>query len=296
MGVAEISNRKSLTCSVTILKRIVYTGGMTKTPAKTKLRLVAYGRVSTSGQVDGYGPDVQTKAMRKWARTNGHTLVDVLFDEAVSGTVDGEERPELSRALALVASGAADGILAPNMDRLARELTVQEGTLAVLWAHGGRFFTVDQGEILPDDDSDPMRKFVRQVMGAAAELERGLIVKRLKSGRAAKKAAGRYAGGAPAYGVEATGGELELNEEEVSVLERVHQMRAEGASYRAIAAALNEDGVPTKRGGRWQPTTVARMVDVKARQADADRAVARRARKKTEARLHKAAKLTGRVA
>jgi DNA invertase Pin-like site-specific DNA recombinase len=294
--VAEISDRKSLTSGVTILKRIVYTGSMTKTPAKTKLRLVAYGRVSTSGQVDGYGPDVQTKAMRKWARANGHTLVDVLFDEAVSGTVDGDERPELSRALALVAAGDVDGVLVPNMDRLARELTVQEGTLAVLWAHGGRFFTVEQGEILPDDDSDPMRKFVRQVMGAAAELERGLIVKRLKSGRAAKKAAGKYAGGAPAYGQQAVDGALEADDDEAAVLARVQQMRAEGASYRAIAAALNEDGVPTKRGGRWQPTTVARMVDAEARQADADRAVARRARAKSEAKLSKAAKLTRRVA
>lgn len=269
---------------------------MIATEKAKHLRLIAYGRVSTASQMDGYGPDVQTKGMRKWARVNGHTIVDALFDGGVSGTVDGEERPELSKALAMVAGGEVDGILAPNMDRLARELTVQEGTLTVIWAHGGRFFTVDQGEVRMDDDDDPTRKFIRQVLGAAAELERGLIVKRLKSGRAAKKAAGKYAGGAPAYGQEVVNGTLTAQTDEAVALERVKSLRAEGASYRAIATLLNTEGVPTKRGGRWQATTVARILNPTARGSDAERATARRARTKVETKLRKAAKITGRVA
>lgn len=287
--------RNSLTCTVTILERIVYTGGM-KTETAPRIRLVAYGRVSTSGQMDGYGPDVQEKAMRKWARTHKHTIVDVLFDGAVSGTVDGDERPALAEALAMVADGRADAVLIPNLDRLARELTVQEGALTVVWAHGGRVFAVDQGEILPDDTDDPMRTFVRQVMGAAAQLERGLIAKRLKSGRAAKKAAGGYAGGAPAYGQRAADGGLETDENEAAALAAAEQMREDGVSLRAIAAQLNEDGVPTKRGGRWHPNTVARLLDPAAREADNARAAAARDRKRLESKARKAAKLTARVA
>jgi hypothetical protein len=33
-----------------------------------------------------------------------------------------------------------------------------------------------------------------------------------------------------------------------------------GLSIRAIAAALNAEGVPAKRGGQWHPTTVARVL------------------------------------
>ncbi|WP_406502327.1 hypothetical protein [Streptomyces sp. NBC_01602] len=45
------------------------------------------------------------------------------------------------------------GIVAPNLDRLARELVVQEAALAQCWKHGGRAFMADQGEILPDDQA-----------------------------------------------------------------------------------------------------------------------------------------------
>lgn len=292
-----MSGHIASTCGVAILERMAYTYSMAMNPAnQPRLRLVAYGRVSTSGQMDGYGPDVQTKDMRRWARTSKHTLVDVMFDGGVSGTVDGDDRPQLAEAMAMVADGRADGILVPNLDRLARELTVQEGALAVVWAHGGRVFAVDQGEVVPDSTDDPMRTFVRQVMGAAGQLERGLIAKRLRSGRSAKKAAGGYAGGAPAYGRKAEERELVEDLAEVAVLERVRSMRSGGMSYRAIAAELNEAGVPGKRGGRWVASTVQRLLSPDARSAHNAREAASRERQREDARRRKAAKLAGRVA
>lgn len=261
----------------------------------TKLKLAAVGRVSTAGQLDGYGPEIQTKDMRGWARRNGHTIYgEILFDGAISGTVDTDDRPGLSRALNLIADGKVDGLLVPNMDRLARELTVQEAALMVVWAHGGRVFAADQGEVLPDDASDPMRTFVRQVMGAAAQLERGLIVKRLTGGLAAKRAAGGYAGGAPAYGQRAVDAELKPDPEEMLVLARIKAMRERKISLREIAARLNADGIPTKRGGAWHSTTVGRILNPAARAADAERAVDRYAAKKAEKRKAKANKIMSR--
>jgi DNA invertase Pin-like site-specific DNA recombinase len=124
-----------------------------------------------------------------------------------------------------------------------------------VWARGGRVFTADCGEHLPDGDDDPMRTFVRQVMGAAAQLERGLIVKRLRGGRRAKAEAGGYAHGAPAYGQQAVKKELV------------------GAGVRKIARRLNDEGVPSQRGRRWHPTTVARLLDDGAREAAREGAV-----------------------
>lgn len=261
-----------------------------------RLKLVLYGRVSTTGQLDGYGPEIQTKALRGWMKDHGHTTVgEILFDGGVSGTVDADDRPKLAQAINLIAAGKADGIVVPMLDRLARELTIQEATLMVVWAHGGRVFAVDHGEVDPDDENDPMRTFVRQVMGAAAQLERGLIVKRLKGGLATKKAAGGYAGGAPAFGMRAVGKELCPDEDEQLVVTRIKALRDRGLSLRQIADRLNDDGVPTKRGGLWQAYTVARIVNPAARKADAERAVDRYAQVKASKKLSKANKVMGKV-
>jgi hypothetical protein len=41
---------------------------------------------------------------------------------------------------------------------------------------------------------------------------------------------------------------------------RIRRMHVDGLSIRQIAETLNAVGVPAKRGGRWHPTTVARVL------------------------------------
>ena len=268
-----------------------------RTPA---LRLVLLRRVSTAGQIDGYGLENQEADCRKWARKVGPSLggvriVKVCTDGGITGKAADDERPGLHEALALIAAEEADGILAPNLDRVARELTVQEATLSVVWAHGGRVFTADHGEHLADDDDDPMRTFVRQVMGAAAQLERGIIAKRLRNGRKAKAAKGGYATGAPAYGQKAVDKELAADEQEAAVLALMRGWQAEGASVRAIADRLNSEDIPTKRGARWHPTTVNRLLNPGARQAARDQSARARAAKRDQTKRNRADRMLSRL-
>jgi DNA invertase Pin-like site-specific DNA recombinase len=223
------------------------------------LKLVGYCRVSTAGQVeDGQGLDIQEKAIRAWSREHSHRLVAVHRDEGVSGTTD--DRDGLEEALSAVRFNGADGLVVHSLDRLARSLTVQEAALQQVWAAGGRVFAVDTGEVLADDPDDPVRTFVRQVLGAVSQLEAGMIARRLRRGRLHKAEQGGYAHGAPPYGWRAEGGELVADDDEQAVLERIRVMRVEGASLRDIAGVLNAEGVPSKRGGRWHPQTVARVL------------------------------------
>lgn len=263
-----------------------------RTPA---LRLVMYLRVSTAGQLDGYGLEAQEKDCRKWARKHGHRIVAVKTDGAVSGKTSDEERPGLTEALGIVSGDDADGILAPTLDRLARELTVQEAALSVIWAYGKRAFTVDHGEHVADDDDDPMRKFVRQVMGAAADLERGLIAKRLRNGRKVKAAQGGYAYGAPAYGQRAADKALTVDDDEAAVLAQMRTWQEEGVSIRGICQRLNQAGIPSKRGGRWHPTTVARLLSPDARAAARQQSAQRRAAEREQIRRQRADRILSRL-
>ncbi|GAA1377263.1 recombinase family protein [Streptomyces beijiangensis] len=226
-----------------------------------KMRLAGYIRVSTGSQLDGFGLEDQERIVRRWTRENGHKLAHLFIEKAVSGTIAGEDRPELAAALSWIEDKKAGGLVAPNLDRLARELVVQEAALAQVWKHDGKVFMADQGELLPDDPEDPMRTAMRQMMGVFAQLDRGMIVAKLRRGRRIKGEKGQYAYGAPPYGWAAHKKELTKEELEQAGRARARELRDEDElSYREIAAVLEAEEIRPKRGERWHPETVRRML------------------------------------
>ena len=224
------------------------------------MRLVGYMRVSTVGQVeDGQGLEIQEQTIRQWAKEHRHRLVTIYSDEGVSGTSG--DREGLTEALSAIRFNGADGLVVSTLDRLARSLTVQEAALQQVWAAGGNMFAVDQGEVLADDPDDPMRTFMRQVLGAVAQLDAAMIAARLRRGRAFKAEKGGYAYGAPPYGYRAEAGGLVEEPEEMAVVEQITELRTAGRSLRNIAASLNQEGVRPKRSDQWHPYTVKRILD-----------------------------------
>jgi DNA invertase Pin-like site-specific DNA recombinase len=226
-------------------------------------RLAAYLRVSTDAQTDGFGLDVQEEAIRKWAQREGHTIVATFTDAGISGANGIDTRVGLADALNALENGTAQGLVTHKLDRLARSLTTQEGTLAKVWALGARAFTVDLGEIPQDDPDDPMRTALRQMVGVFAQLERGMITARLRGGRCTKAAEGGYAYGAPPYGWCSQDGELVPVPIEQATLARIRQLRAEQASYETIAQRLNTEGFRPRRGKVWHRAVVARIASRK---------------------------------
>jgi DNA invertase Pin-like site-specific DNA recombinase len=224
------------------------------------VRVIGYIRVSTVGQVqDGQGLAIQERAIRSWVEEHKHRLVGVHRDEGVSGSV--EEREGLEEALAAVRFNGADGLVVSSIDRLARSLTVQEAALVQVWNAGGKAFAVDQGEVLEDDPDDPMRTFIRQVLGAVSQLEAAMITRRLRRGREHKAANGGYAHGAPPFGYRAEGGELVPDPDEQEAVNRITELRRVGNSYRQIVDELKNQGIPPKRGDRWHPMGIKRITD-----------------------------------
>ena len=148
-----------------------------------------------------------------------------------------------------------------RLDRLARKLTVQEATLAKVWDVGGSVFAVDLGEVPRDDPDDPVKTALRQMIGVFAQLERGMIAARLRSGRLLKAERGGYAGfGSPPYGTRCVNGELRTNTTEHRAIERAVALRSSGASLRTIADTLTAEGYRPKRADRWHPETLRRML------------------------------------
>jgi DNA invertase Pin-like site-specific DNA recombinase len=225
-------------------------------------RAVGYIRVSSQSQLDGYGLKAQEQDVRKCAKAHSLKLLAIFRDEGVSGSTEAMDRPGLADALARLEGREAEVLLVPRLDRLARKLTIQEAALAQAWKHGGRVIACDQGEVERDEPDDPVRTAMRQMMGVFAQLERGMVVARLRRGRQAKKDAGGYAFGRPPYGFRASSGALVSVPEEQSIIDEAERLREAGQSYRQIAARLDAEGHRPRSGGVWHPTTVARIVAI----------------------------------
>ena len=119
-------------------------------------------------------------------------------------------------------------------------------------------FTTNQGEVLRDDPDDPMRTAMRKMAGVMYELDRRLVVARLRRGRRLKAERGGFAGGGVRYGFTTERKQLVPDQAERDVV--IRRLHRSGLSNRKIADQLNAEQVPAKRGGAWHPTTVARVL------------------------------------
>jgi DNA invertase Pin-like site-specific DNA recombinase len=231
------------------------------------MRVVAYVRVSsrnTEHQKES-APE-QERAIRAWAKANGHRLVGVYRDVGVSGANGLDQREGLPDAEAAIQAGQADGLVVRELDRLHRDMLVQEQVLADLWRIRPEVevFSTKPGEAQVcrrDDPDDPSRRMSRQILGAVAEYVRAQTVARLRAGKRRKREAGGYVGGQPAYGSRVEDKALVVDPTEQATVERIRELADGGASLRTIAATLEAEGRRPKRGGRWHPQTVARVLE-----------------------------------
>lgn len=242
------------------------------------MKVAAYLRVSTDRQAErGLSLDEQEDVIRRWARAGRHRIVSWHRDEGVSGANGLGSREGLADALETIRDRQAAGLVVYRLDRLARDLIVQETVLAEVWRLGGQVFSTFPSEAgyLSDDPDDPSRKLIRQVLGAVAEYEKSMVALRLRMGRRRKAAKGGYAHGAPPYGWRAEHRELVPVEEEQEVVTQISKWRAElddngnPTSLAEIARRLNDAGIPPRHsqplGGRkepprWHPAQVARVL------------------------------------
>lgn len=201
--------------------------------------VITYSRASTSEQADsGLGLPAQAKAMESALSARGWTAVASLTDEAVSGSIAPEKRPQLARALEMLKDGDADTLVVAKLDRATRSVSDLCQILDMSDRQGWDFIALDLGI----DTSTPMGRAMAQMAGVFSELERKMIAQRTSDALQVLKGSGQRLG-RPVTLEDATRA-------------RIASERAAGKSLRAIAEGLTADEVPTARGGKWHASTV----------------------------------------
>ena len=204
----------------------------------------AYLRVSSQGQIDGDGFDRQRKVITEYARSAGITITAWFEERGVSGTLENADRPAWSEMLLRLHSNGTKAVIVERLDRLARDLMVQERAIATLRKDGFELLSVAEPDLMA---TDPGRVFMRQVMGAVAQLDKASLVSKLAGARARKAARGEKAVGSYPFGHYA--GENEA-------VEVMKALRSDGLGFDRIAKAMNEKGIPTRRGTKWGGNTI----------------------------------------
>lgn len=142
-------------------------------------------RVSGKGQVEGDGFARQLKAIREHAAAHDLKIVNVYREEGVSGTEDSADRPAWAELMTCLHANGVRTILIEKLDRLARDLMVQEATIADLQRNGFTLISVAEPDLMA---SDPTRILMRQLMGAVAQYDKSQIVLKLRGARMRKRA------------------------------------------------------------------------------------------------------------
>ena len=219
-------------------------------------KVIAYCRVSTDNQKEEGTINLQVDTIKEYCQKKGFDLVDTFKDEGVSGGL--EDRPALASLFNFLEGEGGKEIQAVivwKLDRLARDLYIQEHLIKKLELLGKRLISTKEADL---DSSDPMRKAFRQFMGIVAELEKAFITMRLTGGRIQKAKQGGYAGGGVALGYVAKEKELQPAEKETEIVKTIFALkRRRRLSINKIARFLQEQGYQTKRGGSWYASTVS---------------------------------------
>jgi DNA invertase Pin-like site-specific DNA recombinase len=214
--------------------------------------VAAYVRVSTREQAEGFGLDTQRSKIEQWAALRDVERTDWYEDAGASGgTV---ERDGLQELLVGLRDGAYDALVVYKADRLSRSLRDLLTLIDdVLEPEGAAFVSVTE----QFDTTTAQGRLFMQMIGSFAEFERNIITERLTEGRRSKALQGGHAAGEIPLGYEkGPDGELRLTSRAETV-RRIFELREAGKTLRAIAARLNGEGVPTKRGGDWHASTVS---------------------------------------
>ncbi len=205
----------------------------------------AYLRVSDPSQINKDGFTRQEKAIGEYAQGHDLQVVDLFKEEGVSGTK--YERPALARLLVSLEqnSHGIGTVIIERLDRLARDLMVQEAIIKDFQLKGFSLISAMEGPDLCKDD--PTRKLIRQVMGAVAEYDKRMLVAKLTAARERKKLlTGKCAGRKGYY----------ESEEGRAVVRRIHSLRrtpkyGKRRTLREVADLLNEEGSLTLLGKSW---------------------------------------------
>ena len=227
-------------------------------------------RVSTKGQVDHDDIPMQRIECRKFAEAQGWIIIKELCEKGVSGfKVAANDRDAIQELRDDAVNQRFDILLVFMFDRLGRR--DDETPFVVEWfaKQGIRIFSVKEGEQKFESHTDSLINYIRYWQSEGESRKTSM---RIKTRLDQMRAEGLYTGGPVRYGYRAVEKgrlnkknkpvkDLEIDPEEAAIVKEIFERTVyEGAGPFVMANELNERGIRTHHGAKFNALKVNRIL------------------------------------
>jgi len=212
-----------------------------------------YLRVSLDDTGEEQAIRRQREDCTKIIQQRGWTLIGEYVDNSISASDAGKVRPGYDQLVKDYEAGKFGALVCWDLDRLTRQPrqledwidAAQDRGLLIVTANGEADLTTDAGIMFA---------------GIKAQVARAEVKR--KGARQARAQQQRAEQGRPAKGIRPTGYALDgtIIPAEAAIIRRIFDRFTRGESLKGIAADLERDGVPTRRGGRWSSSSVSSVL------------------------------------
>jgi DNA invertase Pin-like site-specific DNA recombinase len=218
-------------------------------------RVIGYVRVSSEQQTDhGVSLQAQEEKIRQYCSLYELALVDIITDAGASAKT--LQREGLQKALSILETGQADGIVVVKLDRLTRNVA-NLGTLIIEYFNTYALMSVSEQV----DTRSASGRLVLNVLTSVAQWEREAIGERTSLALQYKKAQGERVGTiSMGKSLSLDGKCLVENTQEQQAITLAKQYRANGLSLRKIASKLAENNHFNRLGSMYNARSIAIMV------------------------------------
>jgi DNA invertase Pin-like site-specific DNA recombinase len=176
----------------------------------SKRTTAVYARVSTLHQSTGL--DAQIRALRDWCAQNKIVNYSIYQDEGISGAKD--SRHSLDRMMVDVEAGKVERVVVYSFSRYARSTTHLMKALKKFKEDDVSFVSITERI----DTESPIGAAMFTVISAISQLERDLIVERVKNGLKAAKAR-----------------DIQIGRKKTRPSELIRRLRSKGLAFREIS-------------------------------------------------------------
>lgn len=217
-----------------------------------KTRVAAYARVSTSSDEQLLSLENQKEHYENYIRANEEwEYAGMYYDEGISGT-KASKRDGLLKLVDDCDKGLIDIVLTKSISRFCRNTT---DCLAIVRKLNniGVAIIFEKEKI---DTSSMESELMLSILASLAEEESVSISENTKWSIKKRFQNGTYVISYPPYGYANQDGEMVIVPEEAETIRKVFADLLDGKSTQKIADELNAQGIHTRKGPKWNATTI----------------------------------------